>query len=152
MQTIRTVPAKISRTLPPVEFSVTKISSVEWSEDPLASLVLPDNQRDTLRCLVESYNAKIVSGQKRKRCLVINLFGPPGVGKSQAAEAIAEHLKRPLYAISVGELGDHANSFETTLKRTLHIVSCWNAILLIDEVRAMNTSRNTGDVALTARL
>ena len=133
----------LTRSTPPVELSVTKISSIEWADDPLAGLVLPDNRRDPLRCLVEAHNAKIVSEQKPRRCLVINLFGPPGVGKSQAAEAIAEHLKRPLYVISVGELGDHANSFETTLKRTFHIVTCWNSVLLIDEVRATDVSCST---------
>lgn len=33
------------------------------------------------------------------------LHGPPGVGKTLTAEAIAELLHKPLYVVSMGELG-----------------------------------------------
>ena len=38
-------------------------------------------------------------------CSIFLLHGPPGVGKTLTAEAIAELLHRPLYSITVGELG-----------------------------------------------
>ena len=66
--------------------------------------------------------------------LVINLFGPPGVGKTLSAEATSEHVRRPLYVIGGGDLGTTATSLDQALNRVLDIATSWNAIVLIDEV------------------
>jgi SpoVK/Ycf46/Vps4 family AAA+-type ATPase len=42
------------------------------------------------------------------------LHGPPGVGKSLMAKAISELLHKPLYVVSMGELG----TFETSQSPT----------------------------------
>ena len=75
------------------------------------------------------------------------------------AEAVAEHLRRPLYAVSAGELGHNASSLEQQLRVILEVrltclpvalslrdgaltvsvraqlATAWQAVLLIDEVR-----------------
>src|SRR5271156_6590802 len=67
-----------------VEFNVEKIQDVEWSEDAFDNLVLPHDQKYLLRSLVEAHHKEIgfddfIKGKGQG--LVVNLFGPPGVGK-----------------------------------------------------------------------
>jgi SpoVK/Ycf46/Vps4 family AAA+-type ATPase len=54
--------------------------------------------------------------------------------KTLTAETIAESLKRPLYMVSVGELGTDVASLEENLRNILQVSASWNAVLLIDEV------------------
>lgn len=63
--------------------------------------------------------------------------GRPGVGKTLTAEGIADHLKRPLYMVSAGELGIDASTLEKRLTTILDISFTWNAVLLIDEADGM---------------
>lgn len=67
------------------------------------------------------------------RGLVAVLHGPPGTGKTLTAEGIAELLKRPLYMVSVGELGTNAHTLETELNKILDVAHAWGAVLLLDE-------------------
>lgn len=61
------------------------------------------------------------------------LHGPPGTGKTLTAEGIAELLKRPLYMVSVGELGTNPHQLETELNKILDVAHSWGAVLLLDE-------------------
>jgi hypothetical protein len=70
---------------PPVEFDVTKVLPVQWNEDAFANLVLPADRKTLLRSLVEAHHEEasfddFVKGKGAG--LVVNLFGPPGVGES----------------------------------------------------------------------
>ncbi|KAJ6543189.1 hypothetical protein B0H10DRAFT_2244584 [Mycena sp. CBHHK59/15] len=67
------------------EFDVEKIEPVEWNKDALASLVLPMDRTALLQSLVEAHHEELsfdnfIKGKGHG--LVINLFGPPGVGAS----------------------------------------------------------------------
>ena len=53
------------------------------------------------------------------------------VGKTLTAEAISEYLHRPLYAVSVGELGTSVVELERKLSEILEVASIWNAVILI---------------------
>ncbi len=68
------------------------------------------------------------------------LHGSPGVGKTLTAEAIAELLHRPLYSVSVGELGTNTQELEDKLREILEVASTWKAVVLLDEA---GTSRFT---------
>jgi SpoVK/Ycf46/Vps4 family AAA+-type ATPase len=61
------------------------------------------------------------------------LHGEPGVGKTLTAEAVSELLHRPLYSVSIGELGVDVESLEKNLRRILDVAQVWNAVILIDE-------------------
>ena len=76
--------------------------------------------------------------------LVINLFGPPGVGKTLSAEATSEHLRRPLYIVGGGDIGAEsgAASVDKALKGVFSIATGWKAIVLIDEVSPLMPSRS----------
>ena len=49
------------------------------------------------------------------------LHGPPGTGKTLTAEAVAEHLKRPLYVLSSLELSTTPSVLEKNLGDTLRV-------------------------------
>lgn len=79
--------------------------------------------------------------QGKGQGLVINLFGPPGVGKTLSAEATSEHLRRPLYIVGGGDIGadSGAASVDKALKEVFSIATGWKAIVLIDEVGPYHT-------------
>ncbi|KAH9834774.1 P-loop containing nucleoside triphosphate hydrolase protein [Rhodofomes roseus] len=136
-----------------LEFNVEKVRPIVWSDEPFTNLVLPGNRRDFLRSLVEAHNSDLdfddfVHGKGQG--LVINLFGPPGVGKTLSAEATSEHLKRPLYILGGGDLGGDANAVDTTLKRAFSIAASWSAIVLIDEADVFLERRSMHDLARNA--
>jgi ATP-dependent 26S proteasome regulatory subunit len=82
-----------------VEFDISKIEPIVWNEEAFANLVLPDDRKMLLQSLVEAHNADaegfddFIKGKGRG--LVINLFGPPGVGKTMSAEATSERMRFP---------------------------------------------------------
>ena len=68
-----------------VEFDVEKITEVDWNDDAFANLVLPSDRKDLLQSLIEAHHRELgfddfIKGKGQG--LVINLFGPPGVGLS----------------------------------------------------------------------
>ncbi|KAH9914120.1 P-loop containing nucleoside triphosphate hydrolase protein, partial [Fomitopsis serialis] len=143
-----------------LKFNVEKVQPIEWSNEPFTNLVLSGNRRDLLRSLVEAHNSNLnfddfVKGKGQG--LVINLFGPPGVGKTLSAEATSEHLRRPLYMIGGGDLGESADAVDANLKRVFSMAARWRAIVLIDEAdvfleqRAMNDLSRNAMVAVFLR-
>ena len=74
------------------------------------------------------------------------LTGDPGVGKTLTAEAVAEDMKAPLYAISAGDLGDGTSSVESNLNKILEMVTKWKAVLLIDECDVFMEARSLKDL------
>lgn len=97
------------------EFSVDGMRPVEWDDEAFESLVLPKTQKTIIRALVQSHTSMreemesarnsfddIIKGKGKG--LVAVLHGKPGLGKTLTAESISESLKRPLYALSTGEL------------------------------------------------
>lgn len=76
-----------------MEFNIENIKDVEWNEEAFSNLVLPSNMKTLLQSLVEVHNSEMVFDDFIKgkgRGLVVNLFGPPGVGKTLSAEATSE--------------------------------------------------------------
>ncbi|KAK3371085.1 P-loop containing nucleoside triphosphate hydrolase protein [Lasiosphaeria ovina] len=76
--------------------------------------------------------------------LVILLYGPPGVGKTSTAETIAIATKKPLFSVSVADVGTQAKHVESNLSRIFSLATRWQAILLIDEADVFLESRGRG--------
>ena len=131
-----------------MEFNINHITPVDWNDEAFSGLVLADDRKTLLRSLIEA-NGKLNEGgaafddfvRGKGQGLVINLFGPPGVGKTLSAEATSEHLRRPLYIIGSGDLGTCASDLDARLGEAFELAASWNAVLLIDEVRAPLRSR-----------
>ncbi|KAF8847949.1 hypothetical protein BDZ45DRAFT_811180 [Acephala macrosclerotiorum] len=148
------------------EFAVADIEDIKWSPSPYACLSIPDEQRDVIMALVEARMDRSVVFDdfvrgKGKGLIALLQYGstplllnhaltgesgPPGVGKTFTAEAVSEHLKRPLYSISVGELPILAADLEYQLTRIFKTASHWNAILLLDEADVFLERRAPSDL------
>ncbi|KDE04374.1 hypothetical protein MVLG_05166 [Microbotryum lychnidis-dioicae p1A1 Lamole] len=130
------------------EFLVSRLTPVQWRDASFSHLVIPDSYRRLIRALVTVHasNLKdqlmqdVVEGKGTG--LIMAFHGTPGTGKTLAAEAIAEHLRRPLYVVGAGELGLTAAGLERQLKDTLELATSWNAVLLIDEADIFLTRRS----------
>ncbi|TFK33149.1 P-loop containing nucleoside triphosphate hydrolase protein [Crucibulum laeve] len=136
-----------------LEFNVEKISDVEWNNDAFSNLVLPTGRKDLLQSLVESHHRGIgfddfIKGKGHG--LVVNLFGPPGVGKTFSAEATSEHVRRPLYVIGGGDLGTKAADLDLALERVFDVATAWKAIVLIDEADVFLEQRSLHDLERNA--
>jgi MoxR-like ATPase len=75
--------------------------------------------------------------------------GPSGVGKTLTAEALSEHLQRPLYTvglassrcyylykllqISAGDLSNNLKVLKRQLSLVFELAGHWKALLLLDE-------------------
>jgi len=137
---------------------VDGLEPIRFSEDIFERLVLPDDRKRLIRALVkhtsshqDSTEDAATPGKLRFRDLVKGkgegtvflLYGPPGVGKTLTAEAVAEVLKRPLYSLSMGTLGTTADDLERRLKEILTLSAKWNAIILLDEADSFLEKRSS---------
>lgn len=61
-------------------------------------------------------------------------LGPPGVGKTSTAETVAIKARKPLFAISVADVGTTAKHVEANLARIFALATTWQAILLMSVI------------------
>eukprot|EP00301_Raphidiophrys_heterophryoidea_P027855 c9855_g1_i1.p1 GENE.c9855_g1_i1~~c9855_g1_i1.p1 ORF type:complete len:672 (+),score=194.88 c9855_g1_i1:133-2148(+) len=133
------------------ELAVDKLTEVKFDEDAFERLVLDQEKKTLIQALVENQHAAvsdIISG-KGGGCIFL-LHGPPGTGKTLTAEAIAELLHRPLYSVSVGELGTSTTELEKSLRDILEVATTWNAVILIDEADIFLERRTENDIVRNA--
>jgi SpoVK/Ycf46/Vps4 family AAA+-type ATPase len=133
------------------EFVITSLTPVIFDDKAYELLVLPQKKKELIKALVEFQSTTftdIITG-KGGGCIFL-LHGSPGVGKTLTAESIAELLHRPLYSVSVGELGTTTDTLEKNLKDILQVAATWNAVVLIDEADIFLEKRTKRDVQRNA--
>jgi SpoVK/Ycf46/Vps4 family AAA+-type ATPase len=133
------------------EIVIDRCSDVVFDDKAFERLVLPAEKKRLIKALIMHTNqsvADIITG-KGGGC-IFALHGPPGTGKTVTAESIAELLHRPLYSISVGELGTTTESLEKGLRDILEVASAWNAVILIDEADVFLEQRRDSDIQRNA--
>ncbi|KAL1842955.1 hypothetical protein VTJ49DRAFT_3596 [Mycothermus thermophilus] len=82
--------------------------------------------------------------------VVFLLHGVPGVGKTATAEAVALANRRPLFAITCGDLGFTPREVEQGLKEIFRLAQQWNCILLLDEADIFLSRRELRDLERNA--
>mmetsp|Transcript_19820 Transcript_19820/g.55231 ORF Transcript_19820/g.55231 Transcript_19820/m.55231 type:complete len:1284 (+) Transcript_19820:178-4029(+) len=142
---------------------VDGLEDIEFSEGIFDGLVLPESRKRLIKALVKhtsqlstSDRADGTTGTSSKykynfqdlirgkgEGSVFLLYGPPGVGKTLTAEAVAEVLQRPLYSLSMGTLGTTADDLEKRLSEILRLSAKWNAIILLDEADSFLEKRSS---------
>lgn len=133
------------------EIAVSKISDVKFDDKAFDQLVLDKDRKHLIRSLVEHSHesfSDIITG-KGGGCIFL-LHGAPGTGKTLTAESIAELLHRPLYSVSVGELGVHPDDLEERLRQILDMAMAWDAVILIDEADIFLEQRTEDDLERNA--
>lgn len=63
---------------------------------------------------------------------------------THSSEVIAESLKKPVLAVSSGELGKDQMSIEANLKTFVSYATIWKAVVLIDEADVFLEARQSG--------
>ena len=110
------------------------LSDVPYDGGAFDKLVLPAARKRLIKAVVQYGSVNMNDIIRGKGEGVVFLFyGPPGCGKTLTAEAIAEMLKRPLYQVSMGELGTTPQDLEKGLKNVLQMCAKWKALVLLDE-------------------
>jgi hypothetical protein len=136
-----------------LQFFLDCTSEIVWDSNAFDSLVLPkeqENLKDLILAFAKAQSKKlddfddVVEGKGRG--IIMQLSGPPGVGKTLTAESVAEVMKVPLYVMSAGDLGTTASSVEENLKDILRMIPKWGAVLLLDEADVFMEARSATDL------
>jgi len=135
-------------------FAISRLKEVVWSDEPFNSLVMGEKPKTLIHSLVKQHSTAetgyddVVQGKGLG--LIGLLSGNPGCGKTLTAEAVAEVAKKPLYAVSAGELGTDVEKVDKQLNLILELSHQWSAVLLLDEADVFLQERDTKDVTRNA--
>lgn len=134
------------------EVCVDSLEEVIWNDEAFDKLVLPQDEKEMAWSFINGKRRSNGSEfddfiQDKGRGLIILMFGPPGVGKTFTAEAVAEKSRVPLYSMSAGDLGTKPADVEKALQRALELCRMWDAMLLLDEADVFLTSRDSESIA-----
>lgn len=133
-------------------FAVSSLTDVFWNDNIINALVLPDEQKKFIRALVESHASSNFDDfvRSKGKGLVGLLTGPPGVGKTLTAEAVAEIAQRPLYTVTSGELGSSPGSVQDALDSLMELAEAWDAVVLLDEADVFLVQRDNTNLTRNA--
>eukprot|EP00471_Norrisiella_sphaerica_P002092 CAMPEP_0184486550 /NCGR_PEP_ID=MMETSP0113_2-20130426/8031_1 /TAXON_ID=91329 /ORGANISM="Norrisiella sphaerica, Strain BC52" /LENGTH=472 /DNA_ID=CAMNT_0026868477 /DNA_START=287 /DNA_END=1705 /DNA_ORIENTATION=+ len=141
------------------EASIDEIEEIQFHKDSFSKLVRPKKEKALIQTLVRqtfhtSETSGLIQGKLAKTDFISGkgggavflLHGNPGTGKTLTAESLAEMMERPLYIVSVGELGTTASILEQNLNQILELASIWKAIILLDEADVFLEKRTINDI------
>lgn len=132
--------------------AVSGLSDIVFRSDAWEKLVLDQRYKEIVKALVEN-SGKVEFADlidDKGGGVIFMLDGPPGEGKTLTAETVAEMLQRPLYPVSIGELGTNADTLERRLRSILDIATAWNAVLLLDEADIFLEARDEHNIERNA--
>ncbi|KAF2107678.1 aaa family ATPase [Lophiotrema nucula] len=123
--------------------------------DAFSNLILDPQAKNLIKSLVGNHEKKKqasdsgeLAGREdwiegKGRGLVILLHGPPGVGKTSTAESVAQATGKPLFSVSVSDIGMKPDEVENKLAEIFSLAARWEAVLLFDEADVFLESRGT---------
>ncbi|RDL32394.1 Uncharacterized protein BP5553_08850 [Venustampulla echinocandica] len=129
-----------------VEFAVDDITEISWNDSLWNHLSIQPKQKNLTLALVVSHSQRIPDYSfdiiiiGKGRGLIILFYGLPRVNKTLTAEALSEHLRRPLYTV---DLSSDTAKLEKQLSLHFELADHWNALLLLDEADMFLRKRDT---------
>lgn len=127
------------------------VADIVFDDRAYDYLVLDQDKKEIVKALV-MYSGTgvtdVITGKSGGTIFL--LHGDPGTGKTLTCEAIAELLHKPLYSITVGELGTSAKELEAKLNKILEIANSWKSVILIDEADIFLEKRTDNDIERNA--
>ncbi|KAI1110746.1 hypothetical protein F5Y14DRAFT_342033 [Nemania sp. NC0429] len=144
-----------------INADIRHLKPVRDTLNPLESLQLPEKHKVMIQSAVfghlekkkvrrratllnsELMDQDIIYGKGRG--LAVLLHGPPGVGKTATAEAVAHFYKKPLFPITSSDLGTDLWDVEAKLSEIFRLANLWDCILLLDEAETLLAHRERKD-------
>ena len=117
---------------------------------PFDQLELDNKSKNMLETVVDqhykNYNpvGDIIPGKGEG--LIVLLHGPPGVGKTLTAESLAILFGKPLFTVSMTDVGISPVIVERNLLRVFELATHWKALLLFDEADIFLETRSLQDL------
>jgi hypothetical protein len=131
----------------------TTLSPIKYKKDAFDYLVLDDNKKSIIKCLINNKRTDEEYGDfidGKGDGLVFLLYGNPGTGKTFTAEATCEFLEKPLYPINIGDLGTDPENMENIMNIVLEYAKRWDAIVMMDEVDIFLEEREMSNIIRNA--
>lgn len=144
-----------------INADIRHLKPVRDTLNPFESLQLPEKHKVMIQSAVfghlekkkvrrratllnsELLDQDVIHGKGRG--LAVLLHGPPGVGKTATAEAIAHFYKKPLFPITSSDLGTDLWDVEAKLLEIFRLADLWDCILLLDEAETLLAHRERKD-------
>ncbi|KAF4920458.1 putative AAA family ATPase y4kL [Colletotrichum viniferum] len=122
---------------------------IEFNSDAFDKMILPLGYKSLILSLIEGMMKSQFDDMIQGKGLgnILLLVGNPGIGKTLTAEALADKLRKPLYVLSAGELGQTASELELKLRMVLELAAKWDAVLLFDECDVFLQEQSTAQLA-----
>ncbi|KAI4945209.1 hypothetical protein J4E91_008188 [Alternaria rosae] len=107
-------------------FLVEEIKHIEWHPKAFESLELDSRMKSAILAMVSSHQ------------------------NQDDFDAVAEHIKSPMYSITSGELGTDIEQTDVQLRTIFTRAKAWDAIILLDEADVFLAQRNATDLKRNA--
>lgn len=133
-----------------VKMNIETISDIQFSDKAFDELIVPEVYKDIFVASLTHEMPSFDSIEGKGNAKIFLLYGPPGTGKTMTAESVSEYLHKPLYFVSVGELGISPDSMEDKLTEVMEVAASWDAIILLDEVDVFAVKRSGADIQRNA--
>ncbi|KAL4947949.1 hypothetical protein BDW69DRAFT_103403 [Aspergillus filifer] len=135
--------------------AVDKIKPIKWNGESFGSLQMDERTKNLVGSLVSVHHKKDMAPfddiiQGKGQGLIFLFHGEPGLGKTLTAESLAEHVEKPLYAVSGGELSTDVATLDNKINSIFKITTKWNAIVLLDEADVVMAKRTTQEIERNA--
>ncbi|CAG9986756.1 unnamed protein product [Clonostachys byssicola] len=149
----RIIPGFDLRTKKWIDLNTDRIRDVTWNDKAFKSLVADEDMKEVILALVtnqlESEKGTDLIDNKGNG-LIMLLHGPPGTGKTFTAESVAEIAKKPLYAVTCGDIGTKPEQVEKYLQSVFYLGKIWNCVVLLDEAEVFLEQRSLQDLERNA--
>lgn len=133
------------------EIFVDNITDIVFDDHAFDKLVIDPERKRIASALVKNvkHGFKDIITDKSGGVIFL-LEGPPGTGKTLTCEALSEYQHKPLYSVTVGEIGITPDEVEKKLVTLLELCNRWNANILIDEADVFMEKRDVKELTRNA--